>query len=124
MQTHRGRSLLTCLFVVLFAFASLAHAPGMMQAATVDCHGNASTTAPEHRHDTADPGAYAPAEQAPHHPAAMPIGCPLANLPAPPEAQALGDRREGATARYAVATLPAPPSADLAPLDPPPRRIS
>jgi len=130
MLTRCGRNILNCLFALLFAFASLGHAPGLMQAATVDCHGSASAAAPEyeHGHDSADAHADtrapAPAEQAPHHKAAMSLGCPLANLPAPPSALVVGNRREGSLVSYAVATLPSPPSADLDPLDPPPRCIS
>jgi hypothetical protein len=120
MQRLQLRTIPTLLFAALFALASLGHAPSLMLAFATDCHGSAPSSG-SHALDGLSEG---PIEHVPHHPAGMPIGCPLANLPPPPAPQAIFDSRDGVRTDYATGAALWPPSADIDRLDPPPRRLS
>ncbi len=124
MLRLRLRPVLTLLFAILFAAASLGHAPSMIAAPAPDCHGDAMAGAADHADASTDSADEVPAQHGAQHPAGMPIGCPLANLPPPPGAQAVAQARSVLRAAYMTAIAHWPPSADLDRIDPPPRLVS
>src|SRR5215207_2768899 len=111
MKRWRVRAPLVIILAIVFALASLWHGPTMAAGAAplVDCHGTTGGHDQDRSHDRQQP------------PVAVMIGCPLANLAAPPTLPSPIAQRFAVRSPLASSAPRLLKSISLDPVDPPPR---